>query len=326
MTWESEFEELNEMIKSAQSDEDITDMSYQEMKSIPKRKIVVEDTLGRPSLSAIVGQPGTGKSAFAMQKTICIASPNITTWHGLEIETGHARYLSPEAPDTHGERASAIEEMLKFKAEELPNFRFSKDQLDITSYPGLERLFRYLKNQNVPLKIVVIDTVTAASSKDLSTDKNLKIYLRILYQMAEFFDCCILLVHHSTKDGSTYLGQQAFAAILDTITWLKKDKATGKRTFECEKQRLMKEFDPRPLKSEDINESFVLVPDVQEPGDAAKSLLYLIKNKSPVQSDIAFNEFGRSATVFRKYRRQLMLGGYITYDDKTKIITFLKEP
>lgn len=171
-------------------------------------------------ITAVIGQPGAGKSFWALQKMAELADH-------LPVVYVAAEGLNPE-------RIFALEQARQGRL--ISNNLTIIDQvLDLTSEAVVDSFVRAVK----PLqpKVVAIDTFAACtpgidenSSKDMQPVLN-----RLRTRLIEELGCAILLIHHTTKDGKTFRGSSALRGNVANMYYLHQDE--GLVTLKSDKQR-----------------------------------------------------------------------------------------
>lgn len=78
---------------------------------------------------------------------------------------------------------------------------------DIAELTGL---LEQSKDYNKPIDLIVIDTLSSCYSGNENDSASVSAVIQRLKSLAETFNCTILMVHHTNKEGSTYRGSTAW--------------------------------------------------------------------------------------------------------------------
>lgn len=108
------------------------------------------------------------------------------------------------------------------------------------------------RNAGTPVDLIVIDSMTSMWFGNENVVDQVSPMLKYLNKTAKDFDCGILLIHHTDKEGENYRGSSAIAATIGggVFTFTRYDEKEGEditaRRIVCRKMRIAAE--PLPLK------------------------------------------------------------------------------
>lgn len=216
---------------------------------------LIEELFARKQVGAIFGEPYAGKSvlAFAITMALSGGAPTLGDLDQWEADVSTI-YFALEGNLRTRSEPYRRENMLAGT----PKVRFERGlELELAEQDGFAKIRDLLvraKELDPGVALVVIDTLARASGVDENTADMGKI-AELLRQLAEEFNVCVLIVHHSGKDQSKGLrGHSSFYAALDFAIEVQVEKdQDGKplrRTFSVMKQRegegnIVREFEIR---------------------------------------------------------------------------------
>lgn len=171
-------------------------------------------------ITAVVGQPGCGKSFWALMKTAEIAD--------------HSRVMYVMGEGMNPERIVAM-----IKGRNLQGLPYSQKYydndfdgrfavfqrpIDFTTDTGVEDFLIDIDIFGFTPELLVVDTFASCTSgMDENSSKELQPVLdRIRTMIMEPLGCAVLLIHHTTKDGKTFRGSSALRANVANMYYLSK--------------------------------------------------------------------------------------------------------
>jgi hypothetical protein len=153
----------------------------------------------------IYGPPGCGKSFLALDVGMRVACG--TKFFGKHSATGAVVYVAAEAAQGMGKRIVAACTNMSVERTDVPLGL-------VTSAPNLGKssidcdlLIGSIKHQqpllNLPIKLVVIDTLARTlQDGDENSSSEMNAFIAKVDRIAEAFECLVIVVHHSGKDGA----------------------------------------------------------------------------------------------------------------------------
>ena len=165
-------------------------------------------------ITAVIGQPGAGKSFWTLRKLAELAN------------TMPVLYIAAEG--VNSERLQALTKMRQIEGMTRTeafnrNFQIYKAPVDLTQDGGIETLLHHLGDFKP--QVIAIDTFAACtpgidenSSKDMQPILN-----RLREQLIARLNCAVLLIHHTTKDGKSFRGSSALRGNVANMYYLIQD-------------------------------------------------------------------------------------------------------
>jgi hypothetical protein len=166
--------------------------------------------LARKTLSILEGDPGLGKSYMAM-----IASASIATGHPLPcIRKNKPTLQGPVVYfDIENNAASVTKVRLKYNGfDNLGNYYAVEQAFSIEDEDAIEEVYEYL--EEIKPILVVFDTLNTYIGKaDTHKGSEATQAMNLFKQIAEDFDCSVLVLRHLTKGtgSAMYRGQGSIA-------------------------------------------------------------------------------------------------------------------
>ncbi len=197
-----------------------------------KSRYLVKGWIDLGTLSVVYGEPGAGKTFFALDLAMHIAAG--LTWHGCRVQDGD-RYAGPVAYIA-GEGGRGIHNRLEAIRLENPDlwdraianqgFNLVPTMLDLTASRDPVDLVEAL--QHVKPAFIVIDTLAMAfGAGDENTAQHMGVFVQSCRSIREAFGAHLLVVHHSGKDSSRGArGSGALRGAADTEIELTRDDET----------------------------------------------------------------------------------------------------
>ena len=211
---------------------------------------LVDGILERESLTLVYGDPGCGKSFFAVDLGACVATG--FPWKGREVQQGDVLYMAGERRDGIVRRAHAwgiANEM------EVPtSLGISSYAIDLNdsekSLPEIQKAIEEVNYEN--LQMIIVDTLARHYSGDENTAIDMSGFVSTLDQLKQFYGATILVVHHLGKAHEKGpRGSTALRGALDTEIFIKKER--DKQTVTNTKQREAEPFDPMSFQFNQVN-------------------------------------------------------------------------
>lgn len=181
---------------------------------------LVEDIVPLGEITLVYGDSGTGKSFDMFDMGMAVARGQ--TFNGRNVEPGLVVYVAAEAGKGFAKRkiAYAIQHQLE-PAEPLPFYLCTKrpnfflDDNDAIAL--IAEIKAVAKTYNVPLRLIVIDTLSAlAPGMNENASQDVSMVRRRLVMLQDEFEAAIVLVHHKPKGGSTPRGHGSLTADFET--------------------------------------------------------------------------------------------------------------
>ncbi|MEJ1156647.1 AAA family ATPase [Prosthecomicrobium sp. N25] len=244
---------------------------------------LVKEVLPARGLGILYGAPGSGKSFFALDLALYIASGR-TTWRGKKLHTVRVAYVFAEGGIMAQNRVCAWREEHGLIGD---NFAMYPDSIEI-SHENMKKdvslLCDAIRNEQGGAELVVIDTLSRAmSGRDENSSVDMTDFIAGCQEIERRLGCLVLVVHHSGKDStrgsrghSSLLGAADFemeVALKDRVrvarlTKLKEGDTEGEFGFTLKKVVLGLDADGEQVTScvvQPVSEAdmAILVPEKQ---------------------------------------------------------------
>jgi hypothetical protein len=181
---------------------------------------LVEDVVPLGEITLVYGDSGTGKSFDMFDMAMCVARGE--PFNGRNVEPGLVVYVAAEAGKGFAKRKIAYSIQHKLDpAVSLPFYlctkrpNFFHDDADAIAL--IEEIKAVAKSYNVPLRLIVIDTLSAlAPGMNENASQDVSMVRKRLVMLQEQFEAAVILVHHKPKGGSTPRGHGSLTADFET--------------------------------------------------------------------------------------------------------------
>ncbi len=202
----------------------------------------------------IHGDGGAGKTLFTYQIFEAIVSTG--TWNGYPIEKGPALLVQTDEPGLVTSERMDIRNI----ADEAP-----LEILSEWSAAALPQLATYIEQQRP--KLVVIDSLSTINKESLCSEKDTEYARPLLHlrDIAERFDTCVIVIHHSNAQG----GVRGTTAIKNSVSevWALRMDGPYRRVLAVEKTRLGKPPGKYAFAFDDSDFSYQLLGDQDADGE-----------------------------------------------------------
>lgn len=181
---------------------------------------LVEDVVPLGEITLVYGDSGTGKSFDMFDMAMCVARSE--QFNGRNVEPGLVVYVAAEAGKGFAKRKIAYATQHKLDpAVPLPFYLCTKrpnfflDDLDAVAL--IEEIKLVAKTYSVPLRLIVIDTLSAlAPGMNENASQDVSMVRKRLVMLQDQFEAAIALVHHKPKGGNTPRGHGSLTADFET--------------------------------------------------------------------------------------------------------------
>lgn len=207
-----------------------TYLDYEQMKK--DKRYWVEDFLYPKTVNMLFSPPGQYKSMVAMHLAMQIT--NGKRFLGMKTTKTPVLLCDKENNDQLIKtRLQALRKGQRIRTKHFPLLILSRngDLLDAVFLNNLKEAIR-----DNDIKLVIFDTLHRfADYEENKADDINRIYTSVFQPIVESYDCSILFLHHTTKEG-VYRGSSDLFGMIDTAYSIKRQ---GKETFvlTCEKSR-----------------------------------------------------------------------------------------
>lgn len=224
----------------------------------PAKEWLVDGVLGVNDLAMLFGESGSAKTFVALDMLFTLIAGRTFAKRFDVPRPASAVYFTNEGHAGLGARLRAAMQFYSPSPDELNRLRvvtrvpqlFQRDT--DASVAGLLDVWPDLAESGVVPStpdVVVVDTLFgAAVGADENSAKDFTRIFESLSALRRELGCCVLLVHHTAKNGEKYRGSSAILGELDTQ--IKAAKAgRGRFTLSCEK---LKDGEPWPVQGFDL--------------------------------------------------------------------------
>lgn len=278
-----------------------------------------EKVIQEKELTAVVGQPGSGKSFWTLRKLADLAENMPVLYVAAEGFNAERLYALRRARETEG-----IAHTKQFS----DNFQIYNMPLDLTRDENIDLFLHHLGDFRP--KVIAIDTFAACTPGiDENNSKDVQPVLNRVRRLINHLGCAVLLIHHTTKDGKTFRGSSALRGNVANMYYLIQDN--GRITLRSDKQRdaeaspdrhyRLVKFDTRlhPQSGEQLH-SVVMMPAekviVSETPkklcDKKMEILRQLNGETKgVRTGQLYADVHMSRTTLWRYLRDLILSGYV---------------
>lgn len=207
----------------------------------PEHDWLMDGWLSTGDRSIVAGQSRSGKSFFAIHVSMCIAFGMDV--FGFKTKPGGVVYQAGEGARGVKKRLRAWRAHHGVVFDRQRPFVLLSKAIDL--YRSKEGIFELIdeinahaKTFDVPLRLVVIDTLAAATvGADEISGKDMGIVLENVATIQEKTNAHVMLVHHMNASGQKVRGHTSIYANLDQVLLVSRDEATKIRTLLLDKQK-----------------------------------------------------------------------------------------
>lgn len=179
---------------------------------------LVRDLLPLDAVGMLWAEPGSYKSFLALDIALCVASG--LPWLGRNVMPGRVWYIAGEGQAGLRLRIAAWRTARAYTGD----LDFLHTQRAVTlddegGSPGLDRLLAEAES-GTPPSLIVVDTLARAMTGDESSTRDASRFVAALDSLVAAVrkagrPCCVMLVHHSRKDGEVYRGSSVLRGAAD---------------------------------------------------------------------------------------------------------------
>jgi AAA domain len=239
-------------------------MTDEQLRHLPPPEPLIWGTLMRDTVAVLFGQPGAGKSFVAQDWALSLSAGQ--DWLGKPSHTGPALYVAGEGTSGLGTRSEAWR---LAHGGDTSAMRWLPTAVNLRDREQMRELLLIVAE--IEPVLIVIDTLARClPGADENSVKDVGEAVANADRLREAAGgACVLLVHHSTKDGIQVRGSSALAGAADTMIECSRDGTL--LTLRCTKQKDDAEFTPIPLQMVMSGRSVVLEYSDGQPIDLSDS-------------------------------------------------------
>lgn len=208
-----------------------TYLDFEKMKK--DRRYLVEDFLYPQTINMLYSPPAQFKSLVAMHMAMQITNGK----KFLGLKTKRMPVLLCDKENNNQLIKTRLQGMRrgeKIKSKKFPLWILSRNG-DLLNQVFLNNLKDAIKEKGI--KLIILDTLHRfADYEENKADDLNRIYTNVFQPIAEGYDCTILFLHHTTKEGD-YRGSSDLFGMIDTAYSIKRQKGKNNFALICEKSR-----------------------------------------------------------------------------------------
>ena len=241
-----------EMIVAADSPAKSRLLTIDDLADLPEPRYLISDFIRAKGTNVLFGPSGGGKSFFALDWNLCIASG--LPFYGQAVDQGPTVYIAAEGVSGYFRRAQAW--CLARGVEYVPDFRIYPEAVNFFSGETVA-LEDEIAALDKPPVLITIDTMARCMvGGDENSARDVGLFIDHADGLAKRTGAALLIVHHTGKNGDLERGSSALRGAADTMMSLKPEGAGFKLT--CEKQKEAAEFEPWRFHLEEKSQSCVI--------------------------------------------------------------------
>lgn len=207
---------------------------------------LVRGLLERDALALVFGDPGCGKSFWALDLALCVSTG--TSHHGNAVEQGPVVYIAGEGQNGIKRRLMAWTEARGISHEEVPLY-LSLVPAAMTDTEEAEHMLNAIdelaSDTGTPV-LVVIDTLARNfGPADENSTKDMGLFIQAADKIRSRYQATVLLVHHSGHSDKTRArGAMALKGALDAEYRMDRDE---EGTIRLEATKMKEAEHPEPI-------------------------------------------------------------------------------
>jgi hypothetical protein len=224
---------------------------------------LVQNLLVQNSLVALVSPPGSNKTFLALDLALSVASGQ-STWLNERLNlSGPVVYVLGEGGGRFKLRLRAWDE--QHGITDTYPFHYVNEPVALTKATDANAFVREVAACKPVL--IVFDTLSRClAGADENNQRDMSSAVAVCDALRQQLGCCVLLLHHTTKDGATERGSSVLKGAVDTMVVLKvKEPTAPDFVMTCEKQKDAEPFAPIALVREVVTLASERDPHTGEP-------------------------------------------------------------
>jgi hypothetical protein len=322
-----QFEE--KMIYQRSSNEPLLSKVKDARKQIKKIDWLVDGMIKQETMIMFGGMPSGGKTYLAVELMLSVASGKPFLGQYL-TKQGDAVFIACEGRDSVLRRVGAWNH-LKNNGIDVEDAYISSREIVITAPDqadiSLEQYIREIDGLCIKPLVMFIDTMnySLGSAKENDANDMTQYFRRIANGLISKYGCVVVLLHHTSKDGSDIRGSSTIRGALDALFLVSRDSA-GIFTVKNDKHKDRDKIEPIYLEGRSVEfelpdgamESNLALFPTAKPSNASSSSIY-----SQKALDIMFKQVGIGGAMAKK--DLLLQLGYSSNNASRDIFTPLQE-
>jgi hypothetical protein len=302
---------------------------------LPAMRWQITDLVPLHGVTLLFGQPKLGKKSFIGISQACAVATG-KDWCGHKTRKGKVLVVVGEGFYGILRRQAAWEKVHGCSVGD--NLRYLRVPVNFFSADDVKAALEALKEQGFVPDFIIIDTLARSMSgaKENATEDMSRVFELLETFRTALNDASILVVHHTTKDGLNYRGSSVIPAAVDGLIESKAKAKTLEITLTSAGFKDAPEFDSFDVRCESVavetEDGWQEVLAVKERvtatfADIMDSPLALVSNGATQLLSVlaklpgaTFAEWekasGLPTTTFKRYRKELVDGGYTVVGGK----------
>ncbi|WP_370285774.1 AAA family ATPase [Pseudooceanicola nanhaiensis] len=197
-------------------------LGVRDIKNRKPPEFLVDGLIPEKGLGVLYGAPASKKSFLVTDAGMSIAY-DLPDWHGRKIKPGEGAviYIAGEGESGYTLRLDAWERgRLPFgPGEGQRPFFLVQGSVDFMDAKHLEELVACIRaDWGGPVRMVVVDTISQATpGADENSQADMTRFLTNCKGLQRAFDCFVMGIHHTGKDGKRMRGSTVFTGNVDVV-------------------------------------------------------------------------------------------------------------
>lgn len=207
----------------------------------PEFEFLIDGFMSAGDRSVIGGPSQSGKSFLAIHAGMCVAMGQ--PFFGADVQQGLVIYEAGEGARGVKKRLRAWRKHHDVQFSRDTPFVLIQSPIDLFSPDGdaknfTEECLAIAALYNVPLRLVVIDTLaTASAGAEENSSKDMGVVLKNVANISAATGAHVCLVHHMNAGGTKLRGSTSIYANLDQVMLVTRNEVTKVRTAVLDKQK-----------------------------------------------------------------------------------------
>lgn len=211
-------------------------LSFADLLDLQPPAPLIDELLYLDTVAVMFGPSGGGKSFLALDWAWCVGGA--LPWQGRAVHGGRVLYVLGEGRGGIGQRAKAWKQA--FGADDPAGFRLFPETVSLLDDRHVGAVVDWARAERPVL--VVLDTLARAMpGGDENTARDMGVAIDAADAIRRASGACVLLVHHTGKDGLMERGSSALRAGADTVLPV---KASGRILTVGGPETKQKDADP----------------------------------------------------------------------------------
>lgn len=186
-------------------------VSAEELSRMPTPEYLIEDVLDVDSESWIIGAPGSFKSFVVLDMAAHVATG--MPWQERRVKQGKVLYLAAEGARGMTKRARA---WMQHHNSTMPGATFLPYPVRVQSNDGQWDALVQIARELEPILVVIDTQARVSAGLDENSAKDMTILTDAVGRLKRATGACVLVVHHTGRNGGDARGSSAIDGAQDT--------------------------------------------------------------------------------------------------------------